>query len=164
MCIARDTAHSWCGVLGTRDGYGNCVAIGRSDYERACSATGYVSTFEFEGAQGIVVGDVPLLTSFHSDDLLTALVSIYYAPEDFDVGGALRQMSADRLGNALAMTRFDSVGKEMVMFDSALAGVGIDEDAVSVSIREGRYVISTHFVEHIPNVSLVVHAFAPVSS
>jgi len=161
VCITRDTAQSWCGVLGTSDSLGNCVALGSSDYDRACAAGGYISAFEFRGFQGLIIGDVPLLTSFYSGPSLAAIVSIYYAPDDFDVTADLDRMSADRLGPSLAVASFESGGGEMMMFDSALAGSRVDDDVILLRINAGQHVISTHFVEDIPDVSLVLHVLMP---
>lgn len=163
VCVARSVAQSWCGVLGTSDPFGDCVAASVTDYDRACSTSGYVATLEVRGAPGLTIGDVPLLTSFHRGPSLTAIVSIYYAPDDFDVGAELDRVTSARLGSALAITRFNAPGGEMMMFDAALNGADVDEDAVAFTLDAGAYAVSTHVLEDVSDVSLVIHAFSRMS-
>lgn len=154
---------SWRGVGGTL-----LEAIdGRpvlTDYERACQCTGYIDTIPLlDGAQGLVVGDVPLDTSVWTDRLgHPVIVGVEYCEPGIDERSYLAALKEGPFDKPVSVLPFRMSGPDLVIFEAAHPAAMVDE-RLDVRMAPGAYCVLTAYWQPDSKTSFRLDKLAPIS-
>lgn len=156
----QDLALAWRGISGSSVS-SEVKTKNLTDYSRACSVQGYIGIVEIDGGSGLVLGDMPLATSFWINSAgYLHLVRAFYMDLDEDVPSLLSQFD-ENVEKELVSVDFDISDDSVMIFDSALYGKNILSENLQLSTTPGKFRILTY--EFKPNLSafFLLHKFQP---
>jgi hypothetical protein len=130
----------------------------KTDYERACGVREYAGVIPVSNGEAMVLGDMPMLTSFFLRDNGTIVIYRYvYAPEDFDYL-RIPHILMDNQLNILETCSFITHGKELRLFDATADMTRDRPEVLLIPLKKGRYSVDTlHFLSD--ETSIIFHDF-----
>lgn len=158
ICLERHLEGSWGGIDKLTIPHGDA----KTDYDRACQLKGYLNVLPVLGGEAIILGDMPLDTSFcraRSGALMIARV--IYACLDFDdkFESIIAELDESIFDRPSETSHFAFATPSVSMFDSAEPGYDILEGSLHFDVTPGSYRVLTREYEPDPENSLVMHKF-----
>lgn len=155
ICILASVAHGWRGIDGASAGSEDS---GKTDYERACSISGYLGSLIVKDRTAIILGDMPMVTSIVKSKSGLYILRIMYADSENDVIEYVSQYDG-RQGvlESEESQKFESDGSGIVIFDSAYPGAQEKLETISYPLARGLYRIDARLIEIQNQASFILH-------
>jgi hypothetical protein len=159
ICVERELAHCWRGVIQTNAGT-DAPARSLSDYDRACRIREYLGAIDLEKGRALVLGDMPLETSVWKDatDSLF-IVRLFYIDPGTDVPKVLRGIGHLLFVEPEESINFDIASGQMMIFDSAYSGRDQAKKDLFFECAPGKYRILTKVINPDSRTSMLLHKF-----
>ena len=130
----------------------------KSDYERACATTAYLEVIAIGGASALVLGDEPMQSAFVSKPTSTCLARWIAAPS-LEAAETVLMESDIQLTEIGHAVRFDVVGRDICLVDSAATWVEGETYGAFCKILPGSYLITTEELISPDRSEFIIHRF-----
>jgi hypothetical protein len=151
ICTSPEAGKLWKGTLGSS------TEEERSDYERACSQTDYISTILCGSYLALVLGDEPLQSTFAESDGNVLVCRWISCISSVIAESAIRQLPS-RLPVVEEPTEYRLDSADLMMFDSADSAIDASS-ANRIRLNPGSFSITTETYKKENIFEFLIHRF-----